>query len=169
MSIATLDYEIAIEEKSFGSVDELSSGTKTKTPQQVRSSDNMLWGFDEVSERQTFDRIRRRLIRLESALFEEFGSRIDQSSQDCLLRFFVAYPTVRQPLISASPNGVLTATWRGEGGEELVIRCAAPDAVHYALTCRAVAGSPVLNRQWGTDRSPALFFTQNESARRLAE
>jgi hypothetical protein len=168
MSVATLDFEVALDRKSSG---ESSSGEKRVNPNRsgFKAPASMMWGFDEAAEREKHSRVLHRLIRLEAMLFDEYGTRIDASSRDALMRLFVGCPTVRQPSISAQPNGQLTASWRLDGGEELAIRCVSKDVIHYSLSTRAAGGGRALNRQWGTFHSVPLFFKENLVARRIAE
>lgn len=169
MSVFTLDAEIVVESNRSSSTAEAPARLGSPSPLARRQpADSLLWGFDEPKERARFDRIQRRLIRLEAALFEEFGTRINPSSRGCLLRLFVAFPTVRAPLISAQPDGILTATWRRDGGEELAIKCVSEGLIHYAFASRSPGNLLTLNRQWGTYHNPSLFLTENPVARRIA-
>lgn len=170
MSIVTLDEGIAVGTTSSGATGELPTIRRRSPAGPLpRLNESMLWGFDESEERARFERIQRRLIRLEAILFEEFGTRIDRSSRDCLLRLFVACPSVRAPLISSQPDGILTATWRNSLGEELTIRCASAEAIHFAYAGRSPADGQRIDRHWGTYHSPSLFLSANPAARRIAE
>lgn len=130
--------------------------------------ESLLWSFDEGAESERFESIQRRLVQLEAALFDEFGTRINNASRKCLLRLFVASPLIRAPLISASPDGVLTATWRNALGEDLAIRCIGDSVIHFAITSRSLVQGHVFDRQWGTVHSASLFFAENPSAKRIA-
>ena len=170
MSVVTLDAELKVESNATGSTEE--AQTKVgRTPLSARRPqvDSILWGFDEPLEKARFDRIQKRLIRLEAALFEEFGSRIDGSSRDCLLRLFVACPSVRAPSISAQPDGILVATWRRDDGQELVVKCVSKEMVHFAFVTRSTERPSMLDRQWGTCHSPSLFLKETPVARSIAE
>lgn len=168
MSLATLDFEAKVVRTN---PDLTVAGEVREAPSRARerSPSGIMWGFDEAAEREKHSRIVQRLIRLEAMLFDEFGTRIDRSSRDALMRLFVSCPTVRQPIISGQPNGQLTASWRLEGGEELAIRCVSVDLIHYSLSTRTALGGRALNRQWGTFHSVPLFFKENPIARRIAE
>lgn len=127
-----------------------------------------LWAFDEDAERARFDRIQLRLIRLEAALFEEFGARLNSDSKAGLLCLFVGYPAAAVPLISTEPNGVLTATWRAGQGSELAIKCVSRNKLHYSMVNTSAVNPRQVDRQWGTFHNAALFFAENAVARRIA-
>lgn len=162
MSFATIDSELRFER----SPTDLGASRFKNLRQFSKRPSSPLWGFDEPDERERYERIQKRLIRLEAALFEEFGNRIDTTSRNSLLRLFVTCPSVRAPSISSSAEGFLTATWRAQNGEELVVRCFAHDAIHYAIASRSAAQA--MDRTWGTCHSPSLFFSENALARRIA-
>jgi hypothetical protein len=72
-------------------------------------------------------------------------------------------------LISAQPDGILTATWRNNFGEELTIRCVSAKAIYFAFATRSPTDGKRIDRQWGTFHSPSLFLSVNPAARRIAE
>lgn len=128
----------------------------------------ILWGFDEQRERARYERIQKRLINLEAALFADFGSRLDASSRECLKTLFVACPSIRAPSISSGSDGILTATWKGRNREELAIRFAERAKIHFALVTRSKTDSGKLDRQWGTVHSPSVFFDELPAAKAIA-
>lgn len=172
MSVATLDSQL--QERKQGS-----SITIHPTAQQAcvasrrgmrlsSTTHPMLWAFDEQEERLRFQGIQNRLIRLEAALFDEYGTRLDNGSRQCLFSLFVACPTVRAPLISAQPDGRVVATWRQVDGEELVVRCETADHYSYSLAMRSTVDGSLTNRQWGSGIGPSVFFAENQLAKRIA-
>lgn len=170
MSATTLDTEISMDsDTSTAREISRSDAARFRIGAPSVKSDSMLWGFDELAERSRFDRIQSRLIRLEAAVFEEFGSRLNHESRECLLRLFVSCPTVRAPSISSQPDGVLLATWRSAGGDELVVKCVSRTILHFAMVSRSLTNPQLLDRQWGTSHSPSLFLKVNPLARRIAE
>jgi len=172
MSATTLELEISVQREASNAADDVpmrGNARAARAALSSRTAESMLWGFDEQVARAHFDRIQARLIRLEAALFEEFDTRIDAQSRDALLCLFVACPSVRPPSISAQPDGVLMATWRRAGGEDLVVKCVSRSKIHFAVVSRSLANANLLDRQWGTYHSPSLFFQQTPVARRIAE
>lgn len=170
MSNATLDAELCLPTKTVDlAPSSVERNRRSREAAKRCDSEGILWGFDETSERTRFECIQRRLIRLEAALFEEFGARIDSGSRKCLERLFVGCPTVRAPSISSSPQGILTATWKATDGVEVAIRCVSVHAIQYATVSRSSARAGELDRQWGTNNSPHLFFQESPTARAIAE
>lgn len=167
-SEVTLDSDIEALPSPAGSVAADANGRRSNRRRPPPHTESAMWGYDETAERARYTTIKARLIRLEAALFEEWGVRIDRSSRECILRLFVAYPSVRVPLITSSPDGILTATWRRDDGQELVIRCISQNVVHFAIVSRSQADPQHMDRQWGTSHSPSLFFTETEKARVIA-
>lgn len=169
MSEITLDLELCVEGGNSISVDHQSP--KRVGPRHMSRptrAPSLYWGFDEQVEKESFERIQKRLIQLEAALFEEYGARIDTASRDGLNRLFVSYPSVRPPLISTQPDGVLIATWKSGLGEELVVKCSAANVIHYSIIVQVPGGRGALNRSWGTSHTPSVFFAENPVARRIA-
>lgn len=167
MSTITLDEQIQVDSRPSTAVDGGLGQPPLRNRPHVTCED--LWAFDEAPEQERYERIEKRLIRLESALFEEYGKRIDRASGEGLKRLFVACPSVRVPIISAQPNGVLTATWRKEDGVELAVRVISRNLLHFALAKRSSAQSQVLDRTWGTHHSLSMYFVDNADARAIAE
>lgn len=171
MSIATIDADLEV--RPNVSALTANAGVPRRRPSlrrgvQGSTANALLWCFDEQDERARFQGIQRRLIRLEAALFEEYGARLDSASKDCLYRLFVACPSVRAPLISAQPDGLLVATWRQPNGEELVIRCDGLGSFHYSMVARSNLDGTLSNRQWGSGTGPSVFFAENQVAKRIA-
>jgi hypothetical protein len=170
-STATLsDRLITPTFESTSSFDILTARRRLRRPSDVarQPPDALLWGYDEHEERARYARVQQRLIRLEAALFGEFGVSLDLASKECLLRLFVGYPAVSAPLISAQANGILIATWRNGQNEELVIKCVSPAKLHYSIVSISPVGAPEFDRQWGNFHNAALFFSENSLARRIA-
>lgn len=128
-----------------------------------------LWSIDESVESGRFERIQKRLVRLEAALYEDYGSRLDLDSRESLLRLFVACPSIQAPLISAQRDGVLFATWRGQDSEELVIKFISPKLIHYSLMTKSQLDFEKVDRSYGTIHSPPTFFVHYPIARKVAE
>jgi hypothetical protein len=128
---------------------------------------SIMWGFDEHRERQLFEDVQRRLIRLEASLFEEYGVQISDSAKAGLLRLIVSTPTINQPKISCDPDGLIYARWGDGAGSVLTIKPIRQDAVAYAISERS-PGGPEANRQWGTHHCPETFFDKNPVARKIA-
>lgn len=127
-----------------------------------------VWHTDEVDERLRCEQLRKRLIQLEAALYEDYGSRLDADSVGAFWRLFVAYPAVSAPSLSSSPEGVLLATWRRNRDEVLSIRCAGATLLHFSWVARSSETAGTLDRHWGSTHSPATFFVTNPTARSLA-
>ena len=168
MSAVTLDTEIVLANGNSKSL--MNANTTRRHPtRNCHGSESILWGYDEHAERASYDQVQRRLLKLESALFEEFGNRFNLNSKDCLTRLFMGFPSVRSPLISASPEGTLVATWRCDDGEELVIQCLSSSCFNYSIISRSQQNPIEFERQWGTFRSGApIFFSSNPLAKRIA-
>jgi len=170
VSVLTLDSELAGDDfgNSNANMAMLQNRFLASTRNRHYEAENLLWGFDEDASRSRFDRIQKRLIKLESALFEEFDTRIDLASKDCLLKLFIACPSVAAPLISGQPDGGLAATWRSGNKEELAIKCVSPTLLHYSIVSASLTIANKLDRQWGTFHSAPLFFKEHPLARRIA-
>lgn len=169
MSAATIGSDLQIESGCSLMTDPAGVQRQQRMPVHHRQPlASLLWCVDEPEEHARFERIQRRLVRLEAALYEDFGSRLDPESRRCILRMFVTCPSVRAPSISVQPDGILIATWRQPNGEELVIRCMTDSMVQFAIVSRATGSGVALNRQWGVWNSPSVFFAENPSARRIA-
>lgn len=140
-----------------------------RRPSSAHPGASLLWAFDEARESARFKAIQTRILRLEAALFEEFGSRITPGSRQCVERLFVTCPTIRTPSISAQPDGFLVCTWSNAAGERLTIRCAGRETLHYAILSRDAVSGQLSNRQWGAFSRPAMFWNENPLARRIAE
>ena len=169
MSVATIGSDLQIESGCSMMTDPAGVQRQPRVPVHHRQPlASLLWGPDESEEHARFERIQKRLVRLEAELYEDFGSRLDPESRRCILRIFVTCPSVRAPSISAQPDGILVATWRQQNGEELVIRCATDSMVQFAVVSRTTGNGVALNRQWGVWNCPSVFFAENALARRIA-
>jgi hypothetical protein len=180
MSMATFDvdsYEFASISVSSGNVGSNQSAPFRRSNRESSESVSEfasgiadipgLWAFDEQLESESFQKVRRRLLALEADLFNEFGTCLNASSKSCLLRLFVACPTVRVPIITCDPRGILTATWRKER-EEVALRFAGGMLVHYAMVSKATPDAARPDRHWGNLSAPFIFLNDDVQARRIA-
>lgn len=170
MSTATIDSNLDFRDEPLNLAESKDNGINIRRQRfsQTLPDARSLWAYDEQEEHARFTQIQQRLIRLEAALFEDFGARLDSASVGCLQRLFVSCPSIRVPSISSGHDGILTATWKGKANEELAIRCAGNSKIHFAIVSRPGVSGAEMNRQWGTFSSPWLFFDESPVARRIA-